>query len=70
MSSKYITNARRPGKDARHHIVLLRNLLMEEIDDYTATLGSPGAPVTPGEVHRDLKRRIENVIDYVMNPTE
>ncbi|EIS2507567.1 hypothetical protein LZG19_005727, partial [Escherichia coli] len=54
----------------RHHIAVLRNLLLEEIDDFTATLSGPGAPVTPGEIHRDLKRRIENAIDYTLNPTE
>ncbi|EQA2568917.1 hypothetical protein ACXZ30_005752, partial [Escherichia coli] len=70
MISKYTTNARKPGKDARHHIAVLRNLLLEEIDDFTATLSGPGAPVTPGEIHRDLKRRIENAIDYTLNPTE
>ncbi|EIG2357663.1 hypothetical protein OOV86_005184, partial [Escherichia coli] len=48
----------------------LRNLLLEEIDDFTATLSGPSAPVTPGEIHRDLKRRIENAIDYTLNPTE
>ncbi|EEX8825606.1 hypothetical protein DWH00_001419 [Escherichia coli] len=70
MISKYTTNARKPGKDARHHIAVLRNLLLEEIDDFTATLSGPGAPVTPGEIHRDLKRRIENAIDYTLKPTE
>ena len=40
MSSKHDTNARRPGKEARHHIAVMRNLLMSEIDDFC---GRPGA---------------------------
>ncbi|WP_244578983.1 hypothetical protein [Escherichia coli] len=30
MTSKYTTNARKPGKEARHHIAVLRNLIMCE----------------------------------------
>ncbi len=40
MSSKHDTNARRPGKEARHHIAVMRNLLMSEIDDFVAGQGN------------------------------
>ncbi len=70
MTSKYTTNARKPGKEARHHIAVLRNLIMSEIDDLVAEMEIPSGPVTPGEIHRNLKQRIDNVIDCVLNPTE
>ncbi|HHM0748912.1 TPA: hypothetical protein ACRF39_005168, partial [Escherichia coli] len=70
MSSKHDTNARRPGKEARHHIAVMRNLLMSEIDDFVAGLGQPGEPATPGQIHRELRRRVENVVDYVINPND
>lgn len=43
MTSKYTTNARKPGKEARHHIAVLRNLIMCEIDDFVAGLGQPAS---------------------------
>ncbi|EFN8389170.1 hypothetical protein ID152_19025 [Escherichia coli] len=70
MTSKYTTNARKPGKEARHHIAVLRNLIMCEIDDFVAGLGQPGETATPGEIHKELRRRIENAVDYVMNPND
>ncbi|HAX2666180.1 TPA: hypothetical protein OKD45_005427, partial [Escherichia coli] len=54
----------------RHHIAVLRNLIMCEIDDFVAGLGQPGEPATPGEIHKELRRRIENAVDYVMNPND
>lgn len=49
-----------------HHLSLaiIRNLIMSELDDFIATLEVPGGHGTPGQIHRDLKLRIDNAIDY------
>ncbi len=70
MTCKHNTSARKPGKEARHHIAVLRNLIMGEIDDFVAELGQKEGAATPGEIHKNLRRRVENAVDYVMHPTE
>lgn len=58
------TSARRPGKVTHPHLAIIRNLIMSEVDDFVATLEGPDSPGTPGQIHRALRQRIDNAIDY------
>ncbi|MGS3853353.1 hypothetical protein ACEWJV_09515, partial [Escherichia coli] len=39
---------RKPGKEARHHIAVLRNLIMCEIDDFVRGTGPAGRASNTG----------------------
>ncbi len=71
MSSKHDTNARRPGKEARHHIAVMRNLLMRvKSTIFWQARGNRANQQHRGQIHRELRRRVENVVDYVINPND